>query len=86
MKLAVIIEQLVQNVLKTHQATCAVAVVFACSSWSLQLLAFAHWMKKKKRQKLNAIIRQPPIFPIVIRRLSYYFYSSVTEPLEIMHE
>lgn len=48
MKLAVINEQLVQNVLKTHQATCAVAVVFACSSWSLQLLAFAHWMKKKK--------------------------------------
>lgn len=42
MKLAVINEQLVQNVLKTHQATCAVAVVLACSSWSLQLLAFAH--------------------------------------------
>lgn len=42
MKLAVINEQLVQNVLKTHQAICAVAVVLACSSWSLQLLAFAH--------------------------------------------
>lgn len=85
MKLAVINEQLVQNVLKTHQATCAVAVVFACSSWSLQLLAFAHWMKKKKT-KTQCNHQTTAHFPYSHKDVVILFLLYVTEPLEIMHE